>query len=318
MPFYAFPLRRIRPVRDSDLPAEEPGEQGAGGGLRQALPSPARAWPACSTRCRRSWRPRDFRAVVAALIAARAAGRGDRLGVRRARDQDRALADPDRPDGARLRLGARDQRRRPHPRLRDRAVGRDVRGRRRQRSATGRFGMADETGRLLNGAINDGVAAGLGLGQAVGRLPVRAAPAARARSSVGGGGLPAGDPPDGARRHRHRHHPHAPGGIGRGARRRQPPRLPVLRVERVAPREGRLSQLRVGRRSCPRCSSRPCRWRATAGCRLDGLTTVTIDFARLYRPQVNVVSRPTAGIGRGLLPGRPPRTADSAARGRAG
>jgi hypothetical protein len=33
----------------------------------------------------------------------------------------------------------------------------------------GRFGMAEETGRLLNGAINEGVAAGLGLGQAVGR-----------------------------------------------------------------------------------------------------------------------------------------------------
>src|SRR5215216_6708432 len=31
----------------------------------------------------------------------------------------------------------------------------------------GRFGMAEETGRLLNGAINDGVAAGRGLGQAV-------------------------------------------------------------------------------------------------------------------------------------------------------
>src|SRR5258707_801022 len=31
----------------------------------------------------------------------------------------------------------------------------------------GRFGMAEETGRLLNGAINDGVAAGLGIGQAV-------------------------------------------------------------------------------------------------------------------------------------------------------
>jgi len=31
----------------------------------------------------------------------------------------------------------------------------------------GRFGMADETGRLLNGAINDGVGAGLGIGQAV-------------------------------------------------------------------------------------------------------------------------------------------------------
>src|SRR6185503_7479600 len=34
----------------------------------------------------------------------------------------------------------------------------------------GRFGMADETGRLVNGAINDGVAAGLGVGQAVTRF----------------------------------------------------------------------------------------------------------------------------------------------------
>jgi hypothetical protein len=34
----------------------------------------------------------------------------------------------------------------------------------------GRFGMADETGRLLNGAINDGVAQGLGIGQAVTRF----------------------------------------------------------------------------------------------------------------------------------------------------
>src|SRR5437867_6346746 len=31
----------------------------------------------------------------------------------------------------------------------------------------GRFGMADETARLLNSAISDGVAAGLGIGQAV-------------------------------------------------------------------------------------------------------------------------------------------------------
>ena len=36
--------------------------------------------------------------------------------------------------------------------------------------APGRFGMADETGRLLNQAINDGVNAGLGIGQAVGKF----------------------------------------------------------------------------------------------------------------------------------------------------
>src|SRR5205085_12085761 len=34
----------------------------------------------------------------------------------------------------------------------------------------GRFGMAEETGRLLNAAIAEGVAAGLGLGQSVARF----------------------------------------------------------------------------------------------------------------------------------------------------
>ena len=37
----------------------------------------------------------------------------------------------------------------------------------------GRFGMAEETGRLLNKAITDGVAAGLGIGQAVTRFLAR-------------------------------------------------------------------------------------------------------------------------------------------------
>ena len=32
---------------------------------------------------------------------------------------------------------------------------------------------------------------------------------------------------------------------------------------------------------------------------LDGLTTVNLDFIRLYRPQTNVVARPVAGIGKG-------------------
>ena len=35
------------------------------------------------------------------------------------------------------------------------------------------------------------------------------------------------------------------------------------------------------------------------GIALTNLTTVNLDFARLYRPETNVVSRPTAGSGRG-------------------
>jgi len=36
-----------------------------------------------------------------------------------------------------------------------------------------------------------------------------------------------------------------------------------------------------------------------AGRSLDGLTTVNLDFLRHYRPQTNVVTRPTAGVGHG-------------------
>ena len=35
------------------------------------------------------------------------------------------------------------------------------------------------------------------------------------------------------------------------------------------------------------------------GLSLDGLTTVNLDFLRQYRPQTNVVTRPTAGVGKG-------------------
>ena len=53
------------------------------------------------------------------------------------------------------------------------------------------------------------------------------------------------------------------------------------------------------------------------GLALAQLTTVNLDFIRSYRPQTNVVARPTAGIGPRLLAGRPPRADDSAAGGRA-
>ena len=52
------------------------------------------------------------------------------------------------------------------------------------------------------------------------------------------------------------------------------------------------------------------------GIALAGLTTVNLDFLRLYRPQTNVVNRPTQGSGHGYSPGRPSRVDDSAARGR--
>ena len=97
----------------------------------------------------------------------------------------------------------------------------------------GRFGMADETGRLLNAAINDGVAPASGIGQAVGAWlrdahPPLRAPQHRRR------GRPSADPGHRSCRHRHRHHSHAPGGVRRRARRRQPARLSLPDLERRA------------------------------------------------------------------------------------
>ena len=50
---------------------------------------------------------------------------------------------------------------------------------------------------------------------------------------------------------------------------------------------------------CRRCSSRPLALARNRGVALEGLTTVNLDFMRSYRPQTNVVTRPTAGTGRG-------------------
>ena len=111
----------------------------------------------------------------------------------------------------------------------------------------GRFGMADETGRLLNGAINDGVGAGLGIGQAVGRFLASKQPQF-ARASVLAAAARLEIPvtvhvaigTDIIHMH--------PAASGRGDRRGQPARLPVLRLERRAARARRVPELRIRRR----------------------------------------------------------------------
>ena len=114
----------------------------------------------------------------------------------------------------------------------------------------GRFGMADETGRLLNVAINDGVAAGLGIGQAGGRRLREMKPAHESLSILAAAAhLDSGDRP---RRHQARHRPCI-------RSRPAPPQaraacgLPLLRLQRrrlgrgVWPNTGPPS-------SCRRCS----------------------------------------------------------------
>ena len=161
----------------------------------------------------------------------------------------------------------------------------------------GRFGMADETGRLLNAAINDGVARGLGIGQAVGQWLRDSAP------------------------------PHAPLSIVAAAARLQIPvtvhvgiGTDIIHMHPAASGaalgDGSLRDFRYLVSSVARlahgvflnCGSavilpevflKAVALARNSGASLDGLTTVNLDFIRHYRPQTNVVSRPVAGIGRG-------------------
>ena len=112
----------------------------------------------------------------------------------------------------------------------------------------GRFGMAEETGRVLNDAIAQGVKRRPRHRARPSGAYLRGSSPAHVSSEHRRRRQRARHPADGARRDRHRHHPHASGGLGIGARRGEPARLSLLRVERGAPRTRRLPELRIGRR----------------------------------------------------------------------
>lgn len=161
----------------------------------------------------------------------------------------------------------------------------------------GRFGMAEETGRLLNDAINQGVARGLGIGQSIGAWLSAARPphadlsvlAAAARLEIPvtvhiGIGTDI----------IHMHPAASGAALGEGS----------LRDFRyLVSNVGRLEQgvyLNCGSAVVlPEVFLKAIALARNRGLSLEGLTTVNIDFIRQYRPQVNVVSRPVLGIGRG-------------------
>lgn len=161
----------------------------------------------------------------------------------------------------------------------------------------GRFGMADETGRMLNAAINEGVGRGLGLGQAVADYLGRVKPphasvsllaaAARLRVPVT---VHVGIGTDIIHMH-----PDASGAaIGEGSLRDF--RYFVSNVARLE----KGVYLNCGSAVIlPEVFLKAVALARNQGRSLDGLTTVNLDFVRLYRPQTNVVTRPVAGIGRG-------------------
>jgi hypothetical protein len=161
----------------------------------------------------------------------------------------------------------------------------------------GRFGMAEETGRLLNAAINEGVAQGRGLGQAIatrlwemqpahGKLSVFAA-AARLAIPVT---VHVGIGTDIIHMH-----PDASGAaLGEGSLRDF--KYFVANVARLA---GGVYLNCGSAVVLPEVFLKAVALARNHGVALDGLTTVNLDFTRLYRPQTNVVSRPVAGIGKG-------------------
>jgi hypothetical protein len=162
----------------------------------------------------------------------------------------------------------------------------------------GRFGMADETGRLLNGAIAEGVAAGLGIGQAVTKF-LGAKEPQFARSSV----LTA------AARLQipvtvhvaigtdiiHMHPAASGAALGEGSLRDF--RYFVSNVARLE----RGVYLNCGSAVVlPEVFLKAVALARNRGIAFAELTTVNLDFVQSYRPQTNVVRRPTAGTsGRG-------------------
>lgn len=159
----------------------------------------------------------------------------------------------------------------------------------------GRFGMADETGRLLNRAINEGVDLGMGLGQSVGAYLAQANPpfayvSVVAAASRLGIPLTAHVALGTDIIHMHKHASGA--AIGEGSLRDF--RYFVSNVAKLH----RGVYLNCGSAVVlPEVFLKAVALARNRGIPLTGLTTVNLDFMRLYRPQTNVVVRPPAGTG---------------------
>ena len=161
----------------------------------------------------------------------------------------------------------------------------------------GRFGMADETGRLLNRAINDGVGEGLGIGQAVARFLSARQPQFAKQSILAAAArldIPVTVHVAIGTDIIHMHPGASGAALGEGSLRDF--RYFVSNVARLE--EG--VYLNCGSAVVlPEVFLKAVAIARNRGIALAKLTTVNLDFIRSYRPQTNVVARPTAGTGRG-------------------
>jgi hypothetical protein len=161
----------------------------------------------------------------------------------------------------------------------------------------GTFGMAEETATQLNHAINEGVADGLGFGQAVGRFLAAAKPPfAQISVTATAWRLQIPTTVHVAIGTDIIHmHPQASGAsIGEASLRDF-----KYFVSTVAALEGGVYLNCGSAVVLPEVFLKAVAIARNDGRSLDGLTTVDLDFLRHYRPLTNVVTRPTAGVGHG-------------------
>lgn len=161
----------------------------------------------------------------------------------------------------------------------------------------GRFGMAEETGRGLNEAITAGVGQGQGIGEAVGAYLMRIAPPNGA-SSIAMAAARLGIPLTvhvGLGTDVIHMHPSASGAaLGEGSLR------DFRRFTACVARLDHGVYLNCGSAVIlPEVFLKAVALARNSGIPLHGLTTVNLDFVRLYRPETNVVRRPVAGVGEG-------------------
>lgn len=161
----------------------------------------------------------------------------------------------------------------------------------------GTFGMAEETATQLNRAISEGAAAGLGFGQSVGNYLGAAKPPFAQISVIASAWrlqLPVTVHVAVGTDIIHMH-PHASGAaIGETSLRDF-----KYFVSTVAQLEGGVYLNCGSAVVLPEVFLKAVAIARNDGRSLDGLTTVNLDFLRHYRPLTNVVSRPTMGSGKG-------------------
>jgi len=161
----------------------------------------------------------------------------------------------------------------------------------------GRFGMATETGRDLNAAITEGVARGEGIGQTVGAYLCHREPDHLEHSLLGMAhrlGIPVTVHVALGTDIIHMHPSASGAALGEGSLR------DFRYLASVVSHLAGGVYLNCGSAVVlPEVFLKAVAVVRNAGHSLDGLTTVNLDFLRQYRPQTNVVTRPTAGTGRG-------------------